>query len=444
MSARSDQALLRYAPADAARSGHTLHLVLRKGRDLRLGKAPDSSRVERRAVGSVGLMAADFPGVALDLKVAEGDRVGLGQVLCTDRHCAEIAFVASAAGRVSEIRRGKRRRIDAVVIAADGDAAISFDTQAAAQDDQALRAVLMASGAWVAFRTRPFGLIPGPGTRPAAIFVTATASNPQAADSLAVLSPQIGAFQCGLDAMLRLTGGSVFLCQPPGPALATATDRLIVAQVSGPHPSGLAGTHIHRLFPVTGQRVVWQIGYQDVAAIGHLLTTGQVQALRTISVAGDGVPRPQLVSAPLGAGLADLTRGLLADAEVGLLTGSALTGRALPYLGRHDLQVTTCATSSGRARSGSIVGRLLALLPVYRDGTMQPCEAFDSGFPFDLPPAPLMRALAVGDIETAERLGCLELLEEDMALLSWLCASGNDYGALLRHALDELAAGATP
>ncbi|MBK8439867.1 MAG: hypothetical protein IPL38_10360 [Rhodobacter sp.] len=50
-----------------------------------------------------------------------------------------------------------------------------------------------------------------------------------------------------------------------------------------------------------------------------------------------------------------------------------------------------------------------------------------------------MRALAVGDVETAERLGCLELLEDDLALLSHLCPSGSDYGMLLRRTLDILA-----
>jgi len=52
---------------------------------------------------------------------------------------------------------------------------------------------------------------------------------------------------------------------------------------------------------------------------------------------------------------------------------------------------------------------------------------------------PLMRALSVGDVEAAERLGCLELVEEDLALLSYLCPGHADYGALLRQMLDEIA-----
>ena len=50
-----------------------------------------------------------------------------------------------------------------------------------------------------------------------------------------------------------------------------------------------------------------------------------------------------------------------------------------------------------------------------------------------------MRALSVGDVDAAERLGCRELIEEDVAALSRLCTSGADYGRLLREVLDQLA-----
>ncbi len=62
----------------------------------------------------------------------------------------------------------------------------------------------------------------------------------------------------------------------------------------------------------------------------------------------------------------------------------------------------------------------------------------EAGLPFGLPVVPLLRALAVGDAEAAERLGCRDLIEEDVALLSALCTSGADYGPLLRRVLDEL------
>lgn len=413
-----------------ARAGEPVRIALRRGRDLACGPSPLADRIESAAVGAVALLGDDYPGALLDPQVAEGEHVRAGQVLCRDRHQPLIAFVAPAAGRVRHIRRGRRRRLEALVIETGGAQAVAFDTAAARDDDAALRALLLESGAWVGFRTRPFGHIPDPAARPAAIFVTATDSNPLAADPLPVLAGQGAALQAGLEAALRLTKGPVYLCQPAGAPLVNADDRLVVAQISGPHPAGNAGTHIHHLFPVSARRTVWQIGAQDLAALGHLLLTGTVDGSRVIGLVGDGISAPVLRRAPLGADLADLTRGLLTGSGTTLRAGSPLSGRVAHYLGRFDLQVTAmppAATGTGRG------------VPRAHDGAMLPLEAFERAFPFQILPAPLMRALAVGDVETAARLGCLELLEDDMALLSWLCPSGLEYGALLRQVLDRLA-----
>ncbi|GHD99718.1 hypothetical protein U879_06240 [Defluviimonas sp. 20V17] len=222
--------------------------------------------------------------------------------------------------------------------------------------------------------------------------------------------------------------------------------RLRVARFSGPHPAGLAGTHIHHLWPVSARRPVWQIGYQDVAAIGGLLATGAIPTLRTLSVAGPGLGGPtRLFRAPLGVELADLMAAANTAANSNantaatrLVSGSVLAGRAARFLGRHDLQVTVPNRHGQAPQPRSALGWILDRLPRAETGVTQPSEAFEQVFPFDILPVPLMRALAAGDIETAERLGGLEMLEEDLALLSWRCPSGCDYGELLRQFLDIL------
>jgi Na+-transporting NADH:ubiquinone oxidoreductase subunit A len=73
---------------------------------------------------------------------------------------------------------------------------------------------------------------------------------------------------------------------------------------------------------------------------------------------------------------------------------------------------------------------------------LQPTEAFEAALPQNILPVPLMRALSIGDDEAAESLGATDLLEEDVALLSYLCPSGSDYGMLLRQSLDRIAGGA--
>ena len=61
--------------------------------------------------------------------------------------------------------------------------------------------------------------------------------------------------------------------------------------------------------------------------------------------------------------------------------------------------------------------------------------SYDKVVPMDILPAYLLRALAVDDIEEAEKLGCLELDEEDLALCTYVCPSKIDHGNNLRRNL---------
>jgi Na+-transporting NADH:ubiquinone oxidoreductase subunit A len=45
-------------------------------------------------------------------------------------------------------------------------------------------------------------------------------------------------------------------------------------QFAGPHPAGLPGTHIHFLEPVSLNKQVWHLNYQDAIAIGKLFLEG--------------------------------------------------------------------------------------------------------------------------------------------------------------------------
>ena len=58
--------------------------------------------------------------------------------------------------------------------------------------------------------------------------------------------------------------------------------------------------------------------------------------------------------------------------------------------------------------------------------------------PLDIMPTFLLRSLVVDDLETAEKLGCLELDEEDLALCTFVSAGKEDFGRALRRNLDEI------
>ena len=67
-----------------------------------------------------------------------------------------------------------------------------------------------------------------------------------------------------------------------------------------------------------------------------------------------------------------------------------------------------------------------------------PIGTYERVLPMDILATYLLRALLVGDIERAEKLGALELDEEDLALCSFVCPGKTDFGPHLRANLERL------
>ncbi len=379
-------------------------------------------------VRQVAIMGADFPGLRPVPLVAQGDAVVRGAPVLADRADRRIVFAAPCAGHVAEVRMGPRRTLAALVIARAENEEDGSDAAPSPTGD--LRAALLDAGLWPALRTRPFGQIPHPEARPDAILVTATVTDPQSPDPRFVVSAEDETLARGLEALTRLTDGEVHLCQPPGAPLASAVERVRVHHFACSWPEGLAGHHVARLCPVSRERQVWTIGLQDALAIGDLVATGRARQERVVAVAGPG-PEARLVRAPLGASLRDLTREVQVPGRpVRVLSGDGIAGREAAFLGRFHQQVTLAPA--------------LRDPPGRRHGTgaapIIPRTSLGRALPSGSPAVPLMRALSLGDAEAAERLGCLDLIEEDVAMLSRACTSGADYGHLLRRVLNELAA----
>lgn len=437
----------------------------RRGLDVPIDGAPEQAVSDGPAITSVALLGRDYPGLRPLMRVEVGDRVALGQALFADRKRPEILFTAPGSGIVTAINRGPRRSLQSVVIALDGTDERRFDacpsSGLARLEQQAVAATLLASGNWTAFRARPFGRVPDPGSVPRSLFVTAMDTNPLAADPAAIIAARRDDFVDGLAAISRLTDGPVHVCHAPGAEIPLdGGGRCSAASFAGPHPAGLPGTHIHRLDPVGAGGTVWHIGYQDVIAIGRLFTTGRLSTERIVALGGPLARRPRLLRTRLGASTAELTRGETAEIPARVISGSVLSGHraadALAYLGRYHTQVAVIAEGwrerhpAGRRRP-AIAAFLDALLARHRrerastalngrPTTMLPLEVYDRVMPLDILAVPLLRALLVGDVERAQELGCLEFDEEDVALWSFVCPSKIDYGALLRGVLTRLEA----
>ncbi len=415
---------------------------IKAGIDLRLAGAVESDAIHPQHVDSVAVLGRDFPGIRFDLPVEQGRAVRAGEVLLRDRHRPEVVFTSPIAGTLGSINRGARRSLVSLTVISDGsDAAISFDVAGAA-DGAGMRRLMLQAGLWPAVRTRPFGRIADPDGEPKALLVTALDTEPLAPDPTTVIAAHTVAFRRGLQALTMICDAPRHLCVAAHSDLAReCPEGFQVAEFHGPHPAGLPGVHIHTLCPIGFDgREVWHISYQDVIALGVLMETGRPWQTRVVSFAGPAVAAPRLVELPLGAALDELTDGALTDEGARVISGSVLSGHAAwgtqAYLGRYDRQVTALPEASGAEppRRGVIRDTQRGGHP----GPLIPTGDLERVAPPGILPVPLLRSLLVGDVDRARDLGALELVEEDMMLLSYVCSSKSDYGALLRRVLDQL------
>ncbi|HIO99487.1 MAG TPA: NADH:ubiquinone reductase (Na(+)-transporting) subunit A, partial [Marinobacter salarius] len=69
---------------------------------------------------------------------------------------------------------------------------------------------------------------------------------------------------------------------------------------------------------------------------------------------------------------------------------------------------------------------------------MVPVGMYEKVMPLDILPTQLLRSLIVGDTEMAQKLGALELDEEDLALCTFVCPGKYEYGPILRENLTRI------
>lgn len=418
---------------------------------MRLPGAPEQSVHPGPDVRHIALCGVDYIGLKPRMLVSEGDPVGRGQPLFIDKRDPAVSYCSPGRGIVTAINRGPRRVLESVVVKLQPAEAedVSFepltDDQQAALGREQVTERLVRTGLWTAFRTRPFSQVPHSGSSPHAIFVTAVDTRPLAADPAVIVRTDPESFRAGLRLLPLLTSGKVYLCTGPGWDIEIPeTTRVETTGFSGPHPAGLPGTHMHLLDPVGADRVAWQIGCQDVMAIGKHFTGGEVPATRVVALGGECLVRPRLVETVIGASTDELLADGFRQCEgCRVISGSVLDGRSalagMAYLGRYHSQVSVIREGGDRRLFGWLAGRGRHRWSTSQNGRysgMIPIPAFEKVMPLDILPAALFRALLVRDTDQAQALGCLELDEEDLALCAYLCPAKTEYGAALRSSLE--------
>ncbi|MGB5446947.1 MAG: Na(+)-translocating NADH-quinone reductase subunit A [Psychromonas sp.] len=441
-------------------------ITIKKGLDLPISGSPEQVIYDGPTITEIAILGEEYVGMRPSMAIKVGDTVKKGQLLFSDKKNVGVKFTSPASGTVKEINRGAKRVLQSVVISIEGQESISFPKYESTKLENIKREQvvenLVDSGAWIALRTRPFSKIPKIDSQPASIFVTAMDTNPLAADAELIIKANKQAFIDGLSVLSKLTDGKVYVCKGetslPKSDLANVEEQ----QFAGVHPAGLAGTHIHFIDPVSATKQVWSINYQDVIAFGMLFTTGELYTSKVISLAGPAVQKPRLLRTHYGASIKQLTENELLTGEVRVISGSVLCGvtasGAHAYLGRYHNQVSVIVEGYEKELFGwgvpgsnkhSVANVFISALNKAKSfafttstggskRAMVPIGQYERIMPLDILPTMLLRDLIVGDSDSAQALGCLELDEEDLALCTYVCPGKYDYGSVLRTNLSKI------
>ncbi|MGC6509021.1 MAG: Na(+)-translocating NADH-quinone reductase subunit A [Myxococcota bacterium] len=452
--------------------------TITKGLDVPIaGKVDQSTILPAEPTKEVAIMAEDYFFMKPRILENVGATVKRGQPLFEDRKNPGVVYTSVASGTVKAINRGDRRALISFVIELNereqtgqltDDDYFPFSAYKGNVDHSAdeLEALLLESGLWTALRERPFNRAPEVGTRPEAMFLTCTDTDPLCADVNKLLEGNEDDFLRGATALAKFAD-KTYLCVGPNTNVPKEIKGTQLEEFRGKHPAGLVGTHINTLNPVTRKRRVWHIHLQDIIAIGSLLLTGKLHVERVAAVAGPPLNNGYLIKTRVGAPTKTLLKGKFSDDEHRVISGSALSGRtaqakdipeAYDYMGRFHRQITVL--QEGRERE--FIGWLLpgankfSSIPIFlsalfggkkfsfttstngEEREMVPIGMYERVMPLDILPTFLLRAMEVQDLDRAEKLGALELDEEDLALCSFVCPGKQDYGKHLRRTLESI------
>ena len=411
-----------------------MRIRLKTRLQLATDRAPGPGLNEVRPVSRVALLARDYRGINFELLCKQGDRIKAGDALMRDARRPAIVFTAPVAGSVAKIERGTRRKLVSLQIETDATPGSTRHTPPAAPDKVSLRAFLLESGVWTRLRTRPFDNIPNTDGEPAALFVTAIDGEPLAPEPGPIIDAYATEFRAGVDALAGISDAPLYVCHTTGCLLpVNESEQVRCVPFTAGLSSGLPGVHINALCPIGfGGGEVWYIGYQDVISLGHLMLSGTAWMERVITIGGTAVRHPRSLRVPPGASISELLADELHDGAVRIFSGSVVRGRAAglgeAYLAAGHRQITALSETDIDSRTDRQA----------TTGVLIPGDELEAFAPPGIYPVPMMRALQVGDVDRARALGALELVEEDLALLSYACLSQCDYGLLLRNVLQQL------
>lgn len=404
-------------------------------------------------------MPDTFPGLKPKVVVKEGDAVKAGDALFVDKLHPEVKFVSPVSGTVSLVERGDRRKLLSVRVKADGkNESRTFDTKGD------VKALLLESGLFGFFRSRPYDVTANPEDKPKAIFVSAFNSMPLSQDFEVALKGNEQAFQAGLSALAKIAPVNLGVSAKQNAAALTVAKDCTVTVFDGPAPAGNVGVQINHVSPINKGEVVWTLGAEEVIFVGRLMLTGRVDLTRTIALAGAEVKAPQYYTALVGTPIKAIVNGKLnASDDQRIINGNVMTGFKTStdeFLAAHATEVNVIPEGAHAdemlgwimprfgefSTSRSYFSWLMGKKKEYNlDARIKGGERhmimsgeYDRVFPMDIYAGYLVKAILSGDIDRQEALGIYEVAPEDFAIAEFVDSSKLELQRIVREGLDTL------
>ncbi len=445
---------------------HTIKL--KKGFDINLIGKPEKKVEEIDQPETFALKPTDFIGISRPkLLVKEGENVKSGTPILFDNVLPEIKYAAPVSGEIVEVKRGAKRRILEIKILADKSVEFENYKKYSVSDlsnlsrEDAVKE-MGEGGVWPNIIQRPFGIVANPADDPKSIFISGFDTHPLAPDVNLLVEGEEQAFQAGVNVLKKLTSGPVHLGIKGDGEISKVfaqTENVEINKISGPHPSGNVGTHIHHIDPINKGEIVWTIHPVGVIQIGKLFLEGRYDASRLIALTGSEIKEPSYVKTYSGACLNKLVEGKTTEGKNRFVSGNVLTGESVGkdgYLGFYHHQVSVIPEGDQEEFLGWILpstnklsfhrafGLLGGSKKTYHIDTNTHGEergfvvsgAFEKVMPMDVLPTYLFKAIIANDYDEMEALGIYELVEEDVALCEFIDISKNNLQSLLRDGLE--------
>lgn len=444
-------------------------IKIKRGVDIKLVGEAEKTFADHLPVETIALKPDDFHGVRLKLSVREGDEVKAGTPIFYNKDNEQVKFCSPVSGEVAQIVRGAKRKILEVRVLADKENRFEDFSAAAPSslDREAILGKLLQSGCWPFFKERPYNVVADPANQPKAIFISGFDSAPLAPDLGVLLEGDEKEFQAGIEAINKLTPGSVHIGvnanEKPSPVLTNAKD-VTITQYEGPHPAGVVGVQIAQVDPINRGETVWTITPEHVVIIGRIFLEGKFDARIKLALTGSEVKERKYHSTILGAAVKKFIDGNITEGNNRIITGNVLTGTKIDdegYLGFYERQITVIPEADKPELFGWLLPKtdkfsISRTLPSwfqrklgnvkYKLDTGQHGERrafvvsgeYEQVFPFDIYPVQLIKSIITNDIEKMEELGIYEVVEEDFALCEVVCTSKIPVQQIVRDGLDMM------